>query len=83
MGDWARWGLWEILGVREVLREVAGDLGEGFELGVAYRTQHHLITVFLNEYFRARESEGLRQAHGLAAAMLKDFCCRRSYVLYL
>gem|GEM_PF-2829649 len=76
-------GLWEIDSVWEVLREVAGDFGEGFELGVANRTQHHLITVFFDENLRARESEGLRQAHGLAASMLKDFCCRRSYVLYL
>ena len=34
MSGWAwRW-LGEILGVREVLSEVAGDLGEGLELGV-------------------------------------------------
>ena len=35
MSGWARWWLWEILGVREVLREVAGNLGEGAAISTA------------------------------------------------
>ncbi len=79
----AGWWLWEILCVREILREVAGDLGEGFELGVGDGAEHHFIPMFLDQHFRTGEPEGLGQPHGLAAAMLEDFGCGHSYVLYL
>lgn len=82
MSGWTWWWLWEVLAVREVLSEVAGDLGEGLELGVGDWAQHHFITMFLNEHLRAWESESLGQTHGLAAAVLKYLCCSHSYGLY-
>lgn len=76
-----RWRFREALGAGEPIGEVAGDLGERFELRSRHRAKNHFVAMFFDQHLGALKSKGLRQADGLTATMLEDFRGRHSYTV--
>jgi hypothetical protein len=73
----------KVTGIRKFLRKILRDLGECPKLRKRHGLENDLIIPLFDENFRAFEAKRLRQANGLAASMLEDFCGIHIYILYL
>ena len=79
-----RW-LGEAGGIRVVLEKVTGHVPDGAEVRqrTVGRPKDDGIIPLFDQDFRALEAKRLRQADGLAAPMLEDFCGYPIYIVYL
>ncbi len=67
--------------IRKFFRKAACDLGKCPELGKRHGLENDLVAVLFNKNFLALEAKCLRQANGLAASMLEDFCGIHSFCM--
>ena len=72
----------KVCGIGKFFRKIASDFGEGPPFPFRHGLEHDLFAMLLDEHFGAFEAKGFREADGLAASVLEDFCCH-IYSLYL
>ena len=80
-GPWRRSG--KLARIGKLLREVACNLGERPELRHQHRLENNLLSMPFDHDLCALEAESLGQPDSLAASVLKDFCSRHIYIMYL